>query len=385
SHLSPCPNVQVIPLMGQDWQIVNLTQEISELVGKLGEHFFDGYLAQMLVKRIRRPQYIELDSVVGMCKPGSVAFNGKWTRALFPVNLKLDKSTWLCPMRVEQSSECMLLHSLPFELFSLICEDLDNEDLIFLSVTCQHLWDLCRPSLYERITRLCNRRYWSGHRLVCFGDGVANNDIPDSILSLDERAKYLVITDGQATNDYHSTVTLYKYEFTSAPSFDSSVSLDSELLMKAHKRNCHRDILHAQTLCHSLHHICYSDMVVKSTTASTSCILRNLTKQQYVRETELFKMKDKYWNPHPGRHNNLSLGHIVFGRICWSSNSSVSMGRDDSIELHRGVWAGDRFDIISDSDEEWVKELQQETSRWKDVSRDAVDELERIYRWECLS
>ncbi|CAK5279050.1 unnamed protein product [Mycena citricolor] len=178
-------------------------------------------------------------------------------------------------------------------------------------------------------------------------------------------------------------------EGTHAPSLDARIQLDSELLSEVCERNCHPEFCHAQTLCPSLPIILYNKIVVHSATASPSRILRNLTKHQYVRETELDKMKVKYpdfpsWDKKLTIHDFLTLGHIVFAHICWSSDPCTSMGRDDSIDFRRGIWAGDRFDIIPDSDEEWVKELQQETSRWKDVSRDTVDELERIFVWACL-
>ncbi|TFY74262.1 hypothetical protein EWM64_g9750 [Hericium alpestre] len=75
----------------------------------------------------------------------------------------------------------------------------------------------------------------------------------------------------------------------------------------------------------------------------------------------------------------LTLGHVCGFRICWSSDVDSTM--KTSLELHRGVWAGHRFDTVSEAD--WVPEEEPEggNAAWRDVSEDALAEAEEI--WEA--
>jgi hypothetical protein len=61
-------------------------------------------------------------------------------------------------------------------------------------------------------------------------------------------------------------------------------------------------------------------------------ILHNILKRQYVRRGALLRMTCP-----------ADLSHVVLSRISWSSDDSVSMSYEG--DIHRGVWAGDRFDI----------------------------------------
>ncbi|KAJ6506717.1 hypothetical protein C8R45DRAFT_970349 [Mycena sanguinolenta] len=63
-------------------------------------------------------------------------------------------------------------------------------------------------------------------------------------------------------------------------------------------------------------------------------------------------------------------------RICCSSDSSVSMSWDG--DIHRGVWAGDRFDFV---DAEWLQTAGDD-SVWTDVSDEVLQEMEGIWRSE---
>lgn len=64
-------------------------------------------------------------------------------------------------------------------------------------------------------------------------------------------------------------------------------------------------------------------------------VLRNLTKRLFVR-SDTFSVTgvDPLWG----------FGRAIISRICWSTDPSVSMSWRGNI--HRGVWAGDAFDVI---------------------------------------
>ena len=75
-------------------------------------------------------------------------------------------------------------------------------------------------------------------------------------------------------------------------------------------------------------------------------ILRNLTTQEYVR-AEAIALKPEYING-PIIRGEIGFGEVVLSRICWSSNICVNMSyntEEYNGNIHRGVWAGHRFDI----------------------------------------
>jgi len=62
----------------------------------------------------------------------------------------------------------------------------------------------------------------------------------------------------------------------------------------------------------------------------------------------------------------------LLSRISWSTDNSCSMSyRGD---IHRGVWAGDRFDITTVDQVELGSRIQ-----WKDVSREVEYEITVIW------
>ena len=101
-------------------------------------------------------------------------------------------------------------------------------------------------------------------------------------------------------------------------------------------------------------------------------ILRNLTTREYVR-SDAIALKPEYI--HGPEIKFLGFGEVVLSRICWSSDSSISMAYNGNI--HRGVWAGHCFDITTRArHEQDVKE------EWKDVSEEISSEIASIWESE---
>jgi hypothetical protein len=101
-------------------------------------------------------------------------------------------------------------------------------------------------------------------------------------------------------------------------------------------------------------------------------ILRNLSKRQYVRRGALKRMTcPAHWE-----WDKIDLGHVVLSRISWSSDSSVAMSYKG--DIHRGVWAGDRFGITSmDALDE--KDENGQSVEWTDVTDEVLKEMYEIW------
>lgn len=102
-------------------------------------------------------------------------------------------------------------------------------------------------------------------------------------------------------------------------------------------------------------------------------VLRNLSKQVYMRSDTLpFTNYDSVWG----------FGRAILSHICWSTDSSVSMICDN--DIHRGVWAGDRFDVV-ELDDLGAGTEEIELSGWKDMTSEVREELITLWKKNWMS
>lgn len=71
-------------------------------------------------------------------------------------------------------------------------------------------------------------------------------------------------------------------------------------------------------------------------------ILRNLTTKEFVTSGGI-ALDEKFINGPFIR--GIGFGEVVMSRTCWSSSDRISMTYRG--QIHRGVWAGHRFDITT--------------------------------------
>lgn len=83
------------------------------------------------------------------------------------------------------------------------------------------------------------------------------------------------------------------------------------------------------------------------------------------------------------------LANILLAHICWSTNPSTGL-RYEKEDLHRGPWAGDRFDVclLSTLQEEMTKGVAKASEdgvdpekTWVDVTQQVNDHMDEI--WAC--
>ncbi|KAJ6488937.1 hypothetical protein C8R45DRAFT_1143212 [Mycena sanguinolenta] len=242
------------------------------------------------------------------------------------------------------------LVNLPVELIQEIHYDLEDiRDIICLSVTCQPLWEVGRREIYRRLMLLTQAPSWAGDRIICVGEYLQNNDIPDHILTSEEKEEF---TRQRPAPHSERHYTLYSYPFRKLRSGHAEFSID-EFLIPA-KLPCH--------VYNSLLSMVNFPYTTSQPTKSAMAILRNLSRHQYVRESALGR-----WQ---ARSKKAGFGEIVISRICRSSYPSASTG------YTHGVWAGDRFDIVSS---EWLEGLDNDAGLWTDVSEEVLAEILLIW------
>ncbi|KAF7365616.1 hypothetical protein MVEN_00435200 [Mycena venus] len=340
--------------MGQYWMVVNLDKsQTFGGWGKLGEFLFS--FPKCLETSIRaQPKFPDCDAIVRPLKPGELI---RKPRRSIP-GLRV-------PQTAAPSSRVTALVNLPADIIGEIYSHLYLLlDVLCLSVTCQVLWEIGRPYIYCLIATIATSSdSWTGDRILCVGDYLQNKDIPENVLTPEERV--------ELTDDEEST--LYDYPFHKVEGKEFNMN---DMWFKGRGDDRYDLMFYDRGLSAARHHfLAYTPPPPPLPVDPT--VLRNLSRRQYVRESALLELKAKYAEvkSHRGEGilQNVGFGEVLMTRICLSSNPSASMLYDGPI--HRGAWAGDRFDIVSSS------ECFEDTT-WSDVSEEVLKDLEEIWRSE---
>ena len=169
---------------------------------------------------------------------------------------------------------------------------------------------------------------WAGDRIICLGD--YHEDLPAGMLSTSEQEELDQADEGEE---------MKLYEFASE-----------------HYQNVNG-----------------TSAFNRPQLSGGQWILRNLSKYEYVRE-EAIKVAGGKGMSDNRSSKEVGLGQVVLSRICWSTDDSCAMSYYDE-DIHRGVWAGDRFDITT-IDQIGVKDGEKQ---WTDVSDEVAKEMTEIW------
>ncbi|KAJ7162920.1 hypothetical protein C8R46DRAFT_1352757 [Mycena filopes] len=341
--------------MGQYWKVINLDKGVTfGSWGQLGEFLLS--LPDCLEKSIRGGSTLpDRDAMVEPFKPGEVFREGYNREPIISI-----PALFFSPTAIQSTA---LLLSLPVEIIDAIYLEMRTlEDVLCFSVTCQTLWAIGRDHIYRHITARVAPHSWVGDRILCVGDYLQNADIPVGILTPEEQNDLL--WDG---DDEEDGGTLYEYPFEQISFRGPQIWGDSHRRLGYHT---------FETMV--FFKLCMLDIPEPSPPPSL-VVLRNLSQQQYVRESALLALKAKHADS--GRELRRKLAHVGLGeilmtRICLSSDPSASLVWDGAI--HRGVWAGDRFDTVDE--EEFLR--GDIDGAWTDVSGEVLGDLEAIWAAE---
>ncbi|KAJ7152106.1 hypothetical protein C8R46DRAFT_1357695 [Mycena filopes] len=286
--------------------------------------------------------------------------------------------------------------NIPVELMDEIYAQVPRlVDVMCLSATCQVLWEVGRRNIYRHFAALAASDSWAGDRIICVGAYLNVDEIPESLWTPEERREFLnarrspwlqEIEDAEAPAPEGSAgKTLFAYPFT-CPSwgFDLEwiwfttgiIGRTEESPYSSSRRGCHKSEFDP-VLIGELYRIgkfpsarWHKRLPAPPNPNAKPKVLRNLSRQQYVRESALLALKEKYAGV--GIMEALGFGEVLLTRICLSSVPAAGIRYQG--ELHRGAWAGDRFDVVSED------ELMDPDVAWCDVSKEVLKEVEEIWK-----
>ncbi|KAJ6514215.1 hypothetical protein C8R47DRAFT_1206591 [Mycena vitilis] len=302
-------------------------------------------------------------------------------------------------MAQPSSDATVMLVNIPAEIAHEIFSHVtDFYDLLCLSMSCQilwpwslfpsdlpplwFLWEIGREHLYRPIAALVAEHSWVGDRIICIGEFLESQDVPDTIVMPAERAEFFQYP---TLDDFLRNCGTREMRETppTAPSQIAELLQDRDnergLWYYSFRRNRGRQTMFDQK---ALSMSCYerfksdrrdqkfvTDLFENHEFAplppAVVRVLRNLSHRQYIRESALADLTAEY--------PKIGLGEVLLSRICLSSEDDVRNLTYDG-GIHRGVWAGDRFDIVA---AEWLEELGDDSS-WTDISEEVVKEMGRI-------
>ncbi|KAF7312831.1 C2H2-type domain-containing protein [Mycena kentingensis (nom. inval.)] len=328
---------------------------------KLGEFFFHGAGdgLNILLRQFALPT---LDDVVKPYIPGAV-----YTTSANKPGMRLVSSADPAP-----DSGPVSISSLPNELLANIFLGIEDiVDVIVFSMCSQRMWAVGRARIYSELCKPLNDLSWAGDRAIVLGEYFNVTDLPEGFLSPLEAAEFTI--DGNSPDgDALEHKSLYSHSYV-----DSSSSVKAALgrggspydtLYKIADRSDYTpESRRDMAVCRKL--LTINPIPVATPALEHYAVLRNLTKHEYVIEDELLKLHETYRDSEiPLAGTN--LGDVAFSRICWSSTDSTAMHYDKGI--HRGVWAGDRFDIVGEA---WLETLNgtAEEPQWRDVSGESFN------------
>ena len=240
---------------------------------------------------------------------------------------------------------------LAIELITMIFKEVDDlYDAIMLGLTHDTLmvigWEHIRALLVQ------DSAPWAGTRIIIAGDYA--DDVPEGLISEEEKEEFSRLYLKEVGEELE-TLNLYRVFYslfdedespTTRKDYDRLWSLSREEMSLAYRiTERERDKYQSEK----------------------GWVLMNQTKEEYVTSMAASRIL-----PSMDATDARCFGELIYSRICWSLDCSTAMRlRRD---LHRGVWAGDRFVIVAMDDFEAMPSAK----GWKDVSAEAAEWVNAI-------
>ncbi|CAL1697014.1 unnamed protein product [Somion occarium] len=337
--------------MGQYFVLFNIDRlEYISYDHKFGEVIFDGSFTSILQWLVKPIGY----------KPRPLNLMGG-TRKVSDDERKISPEMDPSPLRNALGQ----LAKFPDEILCMVFDNVDTlEDVVRLGFANRYLYNIAYNVVQQRYLQC--RAAWAGCRLLCLGDYAESRDLPPGAFTKDEE---------QEIQEYCDTVdnaSPYQY-FTkfcdlrepSMPRVEFSIIYD---LLDCSDQNG----AYSTRMKNYFWAIEHPALMYGTDQLWALC---NLSKNEYVRLDAVDAVLG-YKAGHPLSLQDMcfSVAQVLACRICWSSEPSFALCYTEL--NHKGIWAGDRFEITTLDRMEPPKDGK----IWKDVSDDAINEAIELWK-----
>ncbi|KAG6834060.1 hypothetical protein H0H93_012223, partial [Arthromyces matolae] len=277
-----------------------------------------------------------------------------------------------------------------------ICQILDRveilPDLLSFMSTCQRLWDIGRPLLAAKVDDIYGTS-WAGDRLLILGDYGTFDDLPDGMLQDSElefinsfvvdyyTSEFQVLKELQRRNHHRNFDAEEdlagrvwregKVMYSDGP-FEDDFSHGTGVFASSQWEQYYHSYslfdMNRSLALRSL--VTFKDQDLRRAFYKGTMVLRNLTTKEFISwksftSDDISALKLDL--------DKLSFEHLLYRRLLWSSDSSMHLWYSETLKLHRGVWAGHRFDVCH------IRNVRDEDGLamddWKDVSKEVLADI----------
>jgi len=257
-----------------------------------------------------------------------------------------------------------LFTSSPPEIQELVFDALDNStDVFCLGLTNSNIWPLARKCFYLYLSSFLGP--WAGENIVYVGENLEPGDFPPALLE-EQQMRLEIVSGLDGDGDEGRLITLNDYTCGGSGQDEPGI-LVYNMSMYVYRTCLDRD--HQE---HLRLEAWYPGFNVENSDFYPSYekwILCNVTTREYVRSHVLAERDRGIFGDYMG---GPGFSVVVGSRICWS-NISV-----DNTSIHRGLWAGHRFDITTWTRHE--RERQARNQEWVDISENIARDMLTLRR-----
>ncbi|EGE06604.1 hypothetical protein TEQG_05602 [Trichophyton equinum CBS 127.97] len=263
------------------------------------------------------------------------------------------------------------LQYLPLKVYHHILQKLKLLDIIHLGLTSRFFLRILAIYLQSIIT--INLGQLAGESIICLGDVAGQNDFPPVVFSDPQLRSIFAPHLHKLVDTDHPTLPEFLRECRPLLSHRLRTPSDCGFLdSKWFNEEFYK--LPITVIGQMIELLCPTEGDFYPPGAEW--ILRNITTKEYV-------CKPKH---------GLGLGDVILFKASWSSKPPVGIQVNVGAPVHRGAWAGHRFEIVQleHHKREMMAEMTAETSAgsstekpWTDVTTEVIDELEEMWEFEC--
>jgi hypothetical protein len=246
------------------------------------------------------------------------------------------------------------LESLSNELLDTIIEQLDGEklDMISFGLSSQRLWQLVLRHIHAGYLKCAEP--WAGKRIAF--QGSYSTDLPEGFT---ENGLAESIT---GTNWFGNMCAARRF-FWQHGLVPTTPQCEESGWIEAARKHYDDSMGHGWNWSAIEAQLGCSYLFPKT----QNWLLRNLTTRETVSTQRLSILSAR--NAKRGNVHLLEFDDVLLMRTCWTSIPSRG---EDELNVHRGVWAGQRFDIVTEK----AHDAEANVEDWCDVTEVVVKEAE---------
>ncbi|KAI0057625.1 hypothetical protein BV25DRAFT_1357333 [Artomyces pyxidatus] len=268
---------------------------------------------------------------------------------------------------------------LPNEIIHSIFDQIDDpEDAVCLSLSHRRLRAIGRRHVFTLLRRERASFSWIGDRLICVDGEDTHESLPEGLLTAAEENALRTWTE-EDVESLELDLTLAELNGVGTATCLKVRCREVEAYQwqpTPRKRSFSRIPMTVPYVTSERVRSAFETLIRRNYHARHRWVLCNLSKRVFVDIVALARLADEETPTTPFLTSLGGFAHVLLARTAWASSPPEDMYYAGNI--HRGVWAGDRFEILTMDRLDRLRENEE----WVDSSPEVVEELKAIWKSE---